>query len=285
VIGFLAAAVLAAAPAAAAPAVSAGWALAWSDDFDGPAGTPPDPAKWTYDFGNDDGYGNHELEYYCRPGAGAPCDPKRPSARLDGRGHLLMEARASSGTWTSARIKTVGLAQFQYGRVEARLRLPTGAGLWPAFWLLGADISSVGWPACGEIDVMENVPAIGDNPLGPTRIKSTIHGPGYSGGGGVGQVVALPHGGRVDDGYHVYGVIWSPGRASFYVDDPSAPFFTATPASLPKGAPWVYDKPFFVILNLAVGGDWPRNPDAATPNPARMLVDWVRVYKPLGRTR
>jgi beta-glucanase (GH16 family) len=280
-----AACLLLAARAAAAPATPARattWALSWSDEFDGPAGAAPDPSKWTYDVGGD-GWGNHESEFYCRPGAGAaPCDARRPNARLDGRGHLVIEARLSSGTWTSARMNTAKLEAMRYGRAEARIRLPTGAGLWPAFWLLGTDISTAGWPACGEIDVMENVPAVGNNPLGPTRIKSTIHGPGYSGGDGIGRVVALPGGGRVDDGFHVYGVLWSPNKISFYVDDPEAPFFTATPASLPKGARWVYDHPFFLILNLAVGGDWPGPADASTPNPARMLVDWVRVYKPAG---
>jgi beta-glucanase (GH16 family) len=272
----------AAAAPASAPARPTTWALAWSDEFDGPAGASPDPAKWTPEVGND-GWGNNELEYYCRPGSGrAPCDARRPNARLDGRGHLLIEAFPSSGTWTSARLKTLGLEQTRYGRVEARIRLPSGAGLWPAFWMLGVDVSSVGWPACGEIDVMENVPAVGDNPLGPTKIKSTIHGPGYSGGNGIGKVTAIPGGGRVDDGYHVYGAIWSPERVQFYVDDPGSPFFTVTPASLPKGTRWVYDHPFFLILNLAVGGGWPGPPDATTPNPARMLVDWVRVYKPAG---
>jgi len=272
----------AAAASAPAPARPTTWALAWNDEFDGPAGAAPDPKKWTYDVG-DSGFGNHEKEFYCRPdSATPPCDAGRPNARLDGHGHLLIEARLSSGTWTSARLNTAGLEATRYGRVEARLRLPSGAGLWPAFWLLGVDISSVGWPACGEIDVMENVPAIGDNPLGPKKIKSTIHGPGYSGGDGVGLVTALPGGGRVDDGFHVYGVLWSPQRLQFYVDDPSAPFFTATPANLPAAKRWVYDEPFFIILNLAVGGDWPGDPDATTPNPARMLVDWVRVYKPVG---
>ena len=264
-------------PAAARPIA---WALAWSDDFDGPAGAAPDPAKWRYDVGGD-GWGNQEREFYCRPGsAAAPCDAKRPNAHLDGRGRLVIEAFKSSGTWTSARLKTIGLEELRYGRVEARMRLPAGAGLWPAFWLLGADVSSAGWPACGEIDVMENVPAVGDNPLGPTRIKSTIHGPGYSGEHGVGSVLALPGGGRVDDAFHVYGVLWSPRRLAFYVDDPDKPFFTATPASLPQGTRWVYEHPFFIIMNLAVGGSWPRDPDETTPNPARMLVDWVRVYKP-----
>lgn len=251
--------------------------MAWSDEFDGPAGAPPDPAKWTAEQGGD-GWGNQELEFYCKPGSDAgPCDARRPNAHLDGLGHLVLEAFPSSGTWTSARLKTAGLEQTLYGRVEARLRLPAGAGLWPAFWLLGADIDQVGWASCGEIDVMENVPVA---PLGAKRIKSTVHGPGYSGIHGIGRVTSLPDGGRVDDGFHVYGAIWSPNRVQFYVDDPAAPFFTVTPADLPEGAKWVYDQPFFLLLNLAVGGDWPGPPDASTPNPARMLVDWVRVYKP-----
>jgi beta-glucanase (GH16 family) len=256
------------------------WVLAWSDEFDGPAGAAPDAGKWGYDVGGD-GWGNQEREFYCRPGANAaPCDAKRPNAHLDGHGRLVIEAFKSSGTWTSARLKTIGLEQFGYGRVEARLRLPTGAGLWPAFWLLGVDISSAGWPGCGEIDVMENIPAVGENPLGPTKIQSTLHGPGYSGAHGIGRAFTLPGGGRVDDGFHVYGALWSPGRLSFYVDDPGAPFFTATPRVLPAGQRWVFDHPFFIILNLAVGGSWPQDPDATTPDPARLLVDWVRVYKP-----
>jgi beta-glucanase (GH16 family) len=268
-----------AARAASAKSAAPGWSLAWSDEFDGPAGALPDPAKWRYDVGHGgDGWGNQELEYYCAPGEGAPCDPKRPNAVQDGRGHLVISAvKDSSGTWTSARINTKGLARFQYGRVEARVRLPAAAGLWPAFWLLG--VSTEGWPSCGEIDVMENVPGNVPGGLGADTIKSTIHGPGYSGGEGIGKTRKFPGGGRVDDEFHVYGTIWSPGKVSFYVDDWTKPFFTATPRDLPKGRRWVYDRPFFAILNLAVGGSWPRDPDAATPSPAKMTVDYVRAYR------
>jgi len=255
------------------------WHLYWSDEFDGPAGAAPSPKRWTYDTGGD-GWGNRELENYCAAGSSkAPCDPAAPNAFLDGRGRLVISAvQTSSGAWTSARLKTQGLKAFKYGRVEARLRLPTGAGLWPAFWLLGVDISSVGWPACGEIDILENVPADVPRGLGPDTIKSTIHGPGYFGDNGVGQTAKLPRRGRVDDGFHAYGAIWSPGKIEFYVDDWKKPFMSATRASLPSGAPWVFDKPFFIIMNLAVGGSWPGAPSGATPNPAQMRVDYVRVY-------
>ena len=275
-----AAAARAAAPAKAPVADASDWSLAWSDEFDGPAGTLPDPAKWRYDVGGD-GWGNQELEHYCAPGAAAPCDDKVPNAAADGRGRLVISAvQNSSGAWTSARLNTKGLEQLSSGRVEARMRLPAAAGLWPAFWLLGADISTTGWPACGEIDVMENVPANVPGGLGADVIKSTLHGPGYSGVEGVGRKRTFPGGGRVDDEFHVYGAIWSPGKIAFYVDDWTKPFFTATPKTLPKGKRWVFDKkPFFIIMNLAVGGAWPKDPDATTPNPARMLVDYVRVYR------
>ena len=263
-----------------APPPPRGWELVWSDEFNGPAGAPPDPANWTPVSGGD-GWGNHELEYYCAPGSSqAPCDQALPNAALDGQGHLVIAAvRTSSGAWTSARLKTFGKRSFQYGRIEARIRLPAGQGLWPAFWALGEDHDQVHWPDCGEIDVMENVPADVPGGLGADRIKSTIHGPGYSGNHGVVQPVKFPNGGRVDDGFHVYGVIWSPGKISFYVDDPSRLFFTVAPKDLPAGKAWVFDKPFFLLLNLAVGGDWPHDPGPSTPNPARMIVDYVRVYR------
>ncbi|MDE2142271.1 MAG: glycoside hydrolase family 16 protein [Elusimicrobia bacterium] len=274
----LAAALLLAAPPARAQAPSS-WSLVWSDEFEDAAGAPPNPAKWGYDVGGD-GWGNHELEFYCAPGAPSPCSAEAPNAVQDGRGRLVISAvRDAAGRWTSARLNTKGLAQFQYGRIEARMRLPAAAGLWPAFWLLGTDISTAGWPSCGEIDVMENVPANVPGGLGADVIKSTVHGPGYSGVGGVGRKTRFPDRVRVDDEYHVYGALWSPGRIRFYVDDWTKPFFTVTRKSVPKGKRWVFDHPFFLIMNLAVGGDWPKNPDATTPNPAKMYVDYVRVYR------
>jgi beta-glucanase (GH16 family) len=267
------------AQAAAAGPSTAPWALEWSDEFDGAALTPPDAKKWGYDAGAS-GYGNQELEDYCAPGSAlSPCDPEKPNAYQDGAGHLVIAAiKTSSGAWTSARLNTKGLKNFQYGRIEARIRLPAAAGLWPAFWLLG--VSTEEWPSCGEIDVMENVPGNVPGGLGADTIKSTLHGPGYSGVEGVGKTVKFPGGGRVDDGYHVYGAIWAPGRVKFYVDDWTKPFLKLTPKDVPKGKAWVFDRPFFVIMNLAVGGSWPRDPDATTPNPALMLVDYVRVYRP-----
>ena len=153
-----------------------------------------------------------------------------------------------------------------------------GAGLWPAFWMLGTDITSVGWPQCGEQDIMEWVPQ-----YGPSTTSSAIHGPGYSGGNSVGRSFAFPNGGRVDDGnFHVYGVIWSPNQMQFYRDDHTQPFFTVTPANIPGGTQWVYNHPFFLIMNLAIGGGFPGPPNSSTPNPAVMLVDWVRVYQASG---
>ena len=267
-----------AAKAAAPRAAASGGTLVWHDEFDGPALALPDPKRWGSDAGAS-GYGNQELEDYCAPGSAlAPCDPKKPNAYLDGDGHLVIAAiETPAGEWTSARLNTKGIKNFQYGRVEARMRLPAGAGLWPAFWLLG--VSTEEWPSCGEIDVMENVPGNVPGGLGAGTIKSTIHGPGYSGVEGLGKTLKLPRGGRVDDGFHVYGTVWSPGRVQFYVDDRTKPFLTLTPKDLPRGRAWVFDRPFFLIMNLAVGGSWPRDPDATTPNPAKLLVDYVRVYR------
>lgn len=254
----------------------------WSDEFNGAANSAPDSAKWTYDVGNLNV--NHELETYCANPIGAsptpPCDGNNPNAYQDGNGNLVIKAiKTASGTWTSARLKTQGIsaATFQYGRMEARMKLPSATGLWPAFWMLGSDISTVGWPQSGEIDIMENVLTA---PLGATRIKSTIHGPGYSGGNGIGQVYTFPNGGRVDaSGYHIYGAIWSPYLIQFYVDDPTNIFFTIPASGIPSGTQWVYNNNFFLIMNLAVGGDWPGPPDGTTPNPSLMHVDYVRVYK------
>jgi beta-glucanase (GH16 family) len=249
---------------------------AWSDEFDGPTGSPPDAAKWTYDVG--DLHVNNELETYCSPAfSSPPCDAAVLNAYRDGRGRLVIRGvRTRSGAWTSARLKTQGLEEFQYGRIEASMRLPVGPGLWPAFWMLGGNIVSVGWPSCGEIDLMENVP-VGSG-LGPTTIRSTLHGPGYSGAQGLGQDYSFARGGRVDTAFHTYGMLWSPRMIQFYADDPGNVFFVSTERDVPAGNPWVYDRPFFAILNLAVGGDWPGPPDSSTPNPSELLVDYVRVY-------
>lgn len=241
------------------------WQVAWQDEFDGPAGASPSPAHWTFDVGNGDGgWGNGQLEY----------DTARPeNAALDGQGRLAIVARREAlggQAYTSARMLTRGRHEVCYGRLEARIRLPRGSGLWPAFWMLGADIGTTSyWPLCGEIDVMEYVGQT------PTRAFSTIHGPGYSGGGGISQAYYLPGGAGFDEGFHDFAVEWEPGRITFLLDG-VVQGVPVTPAMLPRNAEWVFDKPFFVILNLAVGGTLGGPVGADTAFPATMLVDWVR---------
>jgi beta-glucanase (GH16 family) len=241
------------------------WALSWSDEFDGPAGAPVDGTRWTFDIGGG-GFGNNELQTYTER-----------NARLDGTGALAIDVRREPLTgldgipreYTSARLKTQDRFMQAYGRVEARLKIPRGQGIWPAFWMLGADIATVGWPACGEIDIMEN---IGKE---PRTTHATIHGPGYSGANGIGAPFAFPA--DVADDFHVFAVEWEPAALRFFVDHQA--FTTLTPASLPAGARWVFDHPFFVILNVAVGGQWPGPPDDTTAFPQQMRVDYVRVYR------
>jgi beta-glucanase (GH16 family) len=231
-----------------------------ADEFDGPAGSAPNPGIWRYDLGGG-GWGNGELQGYT--------DSRRNSA-LDGAGNLVITARREAdGSYTSARLTTQGTYSVQYGRVEARIKIPRGQGIWPAFWMLGADLPQVGWPACGEIDVMEN---IGRE---PGIIHGTVHGPGYSGAEGIGAAATLPSG-AFADAFHVYAVDWRPGSISWSVD--GATYRTITPADT-NGDPWVFDKPFFVILNVAVGGGWPGSPDGTTAFPQQMLVDWIRVWQ------
>jgi len=245
------------------------WSLTWSDEFDGPSGTTVDRTKWTLDLGGG-GWGNQELESYT---------DRSSNASLDGAGNLAIVASRErfTGTdgvarnYTSARLKTQGLFAQTYGRFEARLKVPHGHGIWPAFWMLGSDIDGVGWPVCGEIDVMEN---IGREPL---AVHGTLHGPGYSGGSGIGASYSLPSGQRFADDFHVFAVEWESNAIRWYVD--GALYQTRTPADLPGGTRWVFDHPFFIILNVAVGGSWPGSPDASTVFPQRMLVDYVRVYR------
>jgi beta-glucanase (GH16 family) len=252
------------------------WNLQWSDEFNGPAGAAPDSSKWTYDTGGG-GWGNGELEVYCAPySTTPPCDPNHSNLYQDGNGNLVIRAINNNGTWTSGRMKTAGKEAFQYGRIEARMKLQVGDGFWPAFWMLGNNIGSVGWPTSGEQDIMEWVQSYG---AGTT--SSTIHGPGYSGANGIGNRFTFPNGGRIDDSnYHVYGVIWSPNQMQFYRDNPSQPFFTVTPANIPSGDQWVYNQPFFLLLNFAIGGGgFPGYTDGSTPSQGTVLVDYVRVYQ------
>ncbi len=256
----------------------------WSDEFNGPAQSVPDSSKWTYDVGRQNSWGNHELETYCSPGpvVSKGCDPLHPNIFEDGAGHLVLRAlRDAEGNWTSARITTRGLKNFQYGRIEARMKLPVGTGLWPAFWMLGANFDSVGWPAAGAVDIAENVALTSrSNGLGPTMIRASLHGLGYAGGNSLRRDYKLPDGGKVDDGsFHTYGIIWSPGMMQFYVDDPSNIFFVQNASNLPDQGEWSFDHPFYLVMDLAVGGDWSGDPDTTTPNSAEILVDYVRAYK------
>lgn len=255
----------------------------WSDEFNGAAQQLPDPTKWAYDVGTQSGGEKPEAETYCAPKAGPrACDPHRPNAFQDGAGHLVLRAqRNPDGTWTSARLTTRGLKDFQFGRIEARMKLPVGTGLWPAFWMLGANFQTAGWPASGSVSIVENVSTTArSNGLGPSIVRSTLHGPRYSGANGLWHDFKLPNGARVDDGsFHTYGVIWSPGMIQFYVDDPANVYFVQDASDLPEGGEWVFDHPFDLVINLALGGDWASDPDASTPNPADLLVDYVRVYK------
>jgi beta-glucanase (GH16 family) len=208
------------------------------------------------------GWGNHELEHYT----------KLPeNASLDGEGHLVIMALAKpKSVYTSARLKTQDRFSVTYGKIEARMQIPYGQGMWPAFWMMGADFADKGWPACGEIDIMEN---IGKEPF---SIHGTVHGPGYSGAGGIGATATLTTGRQVADDFHVFGVIWEEDSIQFLLD--GEPYFHVTPSNLPAGAHWVYDHPFYLLLNLAVGGDWPGPPDRTTEFPQRLVVDYVRVY-------
>jgi beta-glucanase (GH16 family) len=247
------------------------WQLVWSDEFNGTAGSVPDGSKWTYDVGGW-GWGNNEEEFYCAAGSTAyPCNSSTPNAALDGNGNLVISANYDGSTWTSARMKTQGVENLQYGRIEARMKLPMGKGVWPAFWLLGSNINTAGWPLCGEMDIMESVPQ-----YGASKTSSTIHGP-FSGGNGVGSAYVFPNGGTISD-FHTYGVTWSPNQAQFYRDDPTKPYFTIQNTTDIPGD-WVFNHPFFIIMNLAMGGYFPGYTDNTTPNPSVMTVDYVRVYR------
>ncbi|MEZ4883539.1 MAG: glycoside hydrolase family 16 protein [Chitinophagales bacterium] len=237
--------------------------LVWEDNFQGSSGELPDATKWTFDIGTgQNGWGNRELQYYTN----APTN-----VSLDGEGMLAIVARSESfggKNYTSARIKTQEIFDQAYGRFEARAKLPRGFGLWPAFWLLGSDIETVGWPQCGEIDIMEN------RGQEPTLVQGTVHGPGYSGGGSITSSFVLENS-RFDVDFHVFAIEWGLDFIDFYVDDNL--YQRIAPEDVP--GEWVYDHPFFMILNVAVGGDYVGSPNSDTKFPQTLLVDYVRVYK------
>lgn len=245
------------------------WKLTWSDDFKGRDGSAPDEKKWVYDIGATK-WGNNELESYT---------DRRENSRIE-KGNLVITAKKEQFTgkdgvpaeYTSARLKTLGKFSQAYGRFEARIKIPRGQGIWPAFWMMGDDIATVHWPNCGEIDVMEN---IGKE---PNIVSGSLHGPSN-----VGETTSeskefkLAPGQKFADAYHVYAIEWEPERVRFFVDDNN--YSTFEKANWKNTGKWPFDHPFFILLNVAVGGDWPGNPDATTQFPQDMLVDYVRVYE------
>jgi beta-glucanase (GH16 family) len=251
--------------------------LIWSDEFTNKTSKSqaPDPAIWTYDVGGN-GFGNHELENYCAHGSSKPpCLASEPNSYVGADGYLHIVARKdAAGRYTSARLKSQGLFSVRYGRIEARIKVPSGAGFWPAFWMLGSDIPVSDWPACGELDIMETVG------LSPNWIAGSIHGRGFV-GGNLSTRYSMKTGSFSDD-FHVFGMTWSPGKIEYYLDDPARVYATYTPDDIAKfpGAVWPFDSQDnqFLLLNLAVGGDWPGAPNAETRFPSEMLVDYVRIY-------
>jgi beta-glucanase (GH16 family) len=239
--------------------------LIWADEFNGPRGRHPDARKWSFETGY--GWGDRELQSY----TGRPAN-----VALDGRGHLSITARRERYTgsdgrtagYTSARINSRSKFEFAYGRIDARIRVPRGRGLLPAFWALGSNLDRVGWPAAGEIDIMEV------NGREPFTAHGTLHGPrrgprDYALGASRRLSVPLAR------GFHVYGISWSPGRVVFRLD--GAVYGVQRRSALPAGSAWSFDHPFFLLFTLAVGPRWLGPPDARTRLPARMVVDWVRV--------
>ncbi len=252
----------------------AAWQLTWSDEFTQADGSSPDSTKWGFDIGGG-GYGNNELESYTS---------RTNNARILG-GQLVIEAKQETYTgpdniqrnYTSARMLTRGKWSWTYGRMEARIKIPRGQGIWPACWTLGANIGTTPWPSCGEIDILENIGKASEQ----GKVYGTIHGlqsgGDYNGGAGVGGSYTLPGGAILGDDFHMFAIEWTTNQIKWFMDNQQ--YFTATPASLPSGGTWPFTQPQFLLLNVAVGGNWPGNPDGTTVFPQQMLVDYVRVYK------
>jgi beta-glucanase (GH16 family) len=270
------------APAApAAPPSTTAWGgVTFADEFNAGAGTSPDQSKWRYDIGGG-GWGNNELQYYTN---------RTDNIAHDGTGNLVITARrnnpAGYGCWygtcqyTSAKLTTAATFTQTHGRFEARMKLPRGQGIWPAFWMLGNDIGQVGWPNSGEIDIMEN---IGRE---PSRVHGSLHGPGYSGCCPLTGTYTLPGGQQFADAFHTFRVDWEPGAITWFVDGIQ---FSRKVRADAGANPWPFEHPFFMIMNLAVGGNWPGSPDGTTVFPQTLTIDYVRVNSyvsggPGGRT-
>lgn len=245
-----------------APSTDGNYTLAWSDEFNG---TSLNSSNWVYDTGTgSSGWGNNELEYYTN---------RTSNVSVSG-GSLVITARKESyngSSYTSGRIKTQGLKTFKYGKIEARIKMPNGQGLWPAFWMLGTNITSVSWPGCGEIDIMEHVNS-------DSNVVGTAHwdNNGHASWGCTTQNNYWNNFSVDVTQYHVYAVEWSSTAIKWYVDGTQYMELDTTNGT---GGTEEFQKNFFIILNLAVGGNWPGNPNSATPFPSSMYVDYVRVYQ------
>lgn len=250
--------------------------LLWSLEFENAQGTPPNSEFWNHDIGDGTnsgipGWGNQEREFYLDS-----------AVAEDGLGNLVIQAHKvgvedddpnteldcyyGKAEWTSGKITTLGKVSFQYGRIEARIRMPQGNGTWPAFWLLGTDIREVPWPSCGEIDIVE---VKGSEPSG---IFGTLHGPGYSGDKGSGVITDL--GEESWKNFNTYAIEWREDQIQWFLNDQL--FLTRTPADVAPNE-WVYNKPFYMILNLAMGGNFTGDIDPALTH-AKLEVDWIRHY-------
>jgi beta-glucanase (GH16 family) len=257
------------------PPSPVGWTRVWSDEFDGQGGAPVDTTQWRYDTAdgcasNNCGWGNNEKEYYST----AP-----ENIALNGQGQLRIVARTAPASltcyygpcrYTSAKVTTRGKMEAAHGKVEARIRLALGQGLWPAFWMLGRNIGAVGWPTSGELDIMEN------RGSAPATTSSAVHGPGYSGNTPFAHEHVLSQG-TIADAFHVYSVEWDSLTIRYLVDD--TVHYVVGRSQVGQYGNWVFDQPFFVILNLAVGGHFDGDPQSDAIFPATMLVDYVRVYR------
>lgn len=240
------------------------WQLTWSDEFEGTSGQSPDPTKWTFDIGTgSNGWGNQELQYYTN---------RVQNVATDGSGNLVITAlkeNYNGSQYTSARIKTKGKFNQQYGRFEARLKTPYGQGVWPAFWMLGNNFENVGWPNCGEIDIMELRGQL------PSTINGTIHGPGYSGANPISGSYTL-YNSRFDTEFHLFAVEWDAQKIDFFVDG----FLYKRISKNEVPGEWVFDQAFFMILNVAIGGNYVGLPNNnITIFPQKMTIDYVRVYQ------
>ncbi len=263
--------------AAACFAQPSGWTLVWSDEFNGAAGAPPNPANWNFDLGGG-GWGNGEAEVYTNSAS---------NVFQDGNGNLVIRAiKDANGNYTSARLQTgapgastsTADLSWQYGLIQARIKLPFGMGVWPAFWMLGENISQVGWPTCGELDIMENFGAFHNN---AAINNGTPHGPGFANVLSLSKAYTLPLGELVYNDYHVYSIQWSQDSITWSVD--GVAYNTVTPSSLPAGATWPFNAKLFILLNMALGGPstFFGTPDSTVTFPQDLLVDWVRVYQPV----